>query len=333
MAAVIAVCLIVIMLPTTFASEQTFGEKIADYCENLGDTDGNEKITVTDARNALRISVGLESASPEALKNADIDNDGKITVTDARNILRYVVGLSGFEIPASIASKNEIVAFFVSAANNVKQECPGFSGEAASVAPSIIVSVPVFGDMELSEFLKMVDAEEEIPQYYNTNIERFTVYPGNKNQHINTFTVMREEWSSKATGEDVLSANITYSKGGYSIVIKYGKSIKYTESKLPADMSDIPYGRMFNVGKKSDYINQDAGSDMDYKFNSLTFDNGLVTCNIDASDNSIKNVQYFNTAILDITMSTKDDVPLKITMVTTMNTTINYNINRLVPAQ
>lgn len=52
-----------------------------------------EKFTAADAREALRMSVGLEEVSKETLERYDVDGDGKITATDAREILRESVGL------------------------------------------------------------------------------------------------------------------------------------------------------------------------------------------------------------------------------------------------
>lgn len=335
----IAMCFIVVMMSSAFASEQTFENKISDYCASLGDADDNGAIGVSDARRALRFAVKIEIPTPEEKRRADIDGNGIVSVSDARAILRYAVNISGFEIPKTIASKNDVVLYYVTLANRVKQEYPGFSGESTSIAPSIMISdvklsgIPFLSNMEFKEFLKLAGRESEIPEYYGAKTQEIAATAGNKNHHINLFTVTGKTWSSKAIGSDVSSATINYFKGEYRIAIKYNKSATYTASSLPNDMSEIPYGRMFNVGKKSDYINQNMGSDMDYMFNSVTFDNGSVDCNINASDFTLKTVKYFNTAILDVTMSTKGSESISMRMVTTMNTTTSYTINRLVPAK
>lgn len=59
----------------------------------LGDVDGNGKITAADARLALRASVGLENLNPTKKATADIDGNGTVTAADARLILRASVGL------------------------------------------------------------------------------------------------------------------------------------------------------------------------------------------------------------------------------------------------
>lgn len=61
----------------------------------LGDIDADTKITASDARLALRASVGLDKITENsaAFTAADVDADGKITAGDARLILRAAVGL------------------------------------------------------------------------------------------------------------------------------------------------------------------------------------------------------------------------------------------------
>ena len=61
--------------------------------ENIGDVDGDGKVTASDARLALRAAVGLETFDAETTDVADADRDGKITASDARLILRAAVGL------------------------------------------------------------------------------------------------------------------------------------------------------------------------------------------------------------------------------------------------
>ena len=65
-----------------------------------GDVDGNGKIETTDARLALRCSIGLEkyeAGSPEYLA-CDVNKDNKVGTDDARFILRKSVGLKDPEI-------------------------------------------------------------------------------------------------------------------------------------------------------------------------------------------------------------------------------------------
>ncbi len=61
-----------------------------------GDIDGSGKITVSDARLALRIATRLEVATDEQISAADINGDGKVTVSDARAILRFTSGIENF---------------------------------------------------------------------------------------------------------------------------------------------------------------------------------------------------------------------------------------------
>ena len=65
------------------------------YARSLhyGDIDMDGNVSSADARLALRISVGLENLSAEALRRADIFDSGIVTPENARTILRIAVGL------------------------------------------------------------------------------------------------------------------------------------------------------------------------------------------------------------------------------------------------
>ena len=65
------------------------------YARSLhyGDLDLDGNLSSADARLALRLSVGLEQLSPEALRRADIFDTGIVTAANARSILRVAVGL------------------------------------------------------------------------------------------------------------------------------------------------------------------------------------------------------------------------------------------------
>lgn len=58
-----------------------------------GDVDYDNRISAEDARLALRLSVGLESADDYPPQYADMDGDGIVSPGDARTILRVSVGL------------------------------------------------------------------------------------------------------------------------------------------------------------------------------------------------------------------------------------------------
>jgi len=81
----------------------TYEELAEKYAVTLGDVDGDGKITSTDARLTLQLSVG--KIRPEELKNAaaaDVDGDGKVTSTDARLLLQVAVGkISEEDLPAN----------------------------------------------------------------------------------------------------------------------------------------------------------------------------------------------------------------------------------------
>lgn len=58
-----------------------------------GDVNGDGKVTVEDARTALRAAVGLEKLDEKQTAAADYDGDGEVTAADARAILRKATGL------------------------------------------------------------------------------------------------------------------------------------------------------------------------------------------------------------------------------------------------
>ncbi len=70
----------------------------AETTNSIGDVNGDGKISASDARLALRASVGLEKLTDTQFKSADVNNDNKVTASDARTILRVSVGLENFEI-------------------------------------------------------------------------------------------------------------------------------------------------------------------------------------------------------------------------------------------
>ena len=64
----------------------------------IGDINGDDKITASDARLALRFSANLENPTEQQKKAADVNNDGKVNAIDARMILRVSAGLDKFDI-------------------------------------------------------------------------------------------------------------------------------------------------------------------------------------------------------------------------------------------
>lgn len=57
------------------------------------DLDGDGEVGVSDARAALRIAIGLDSATADIRERADVFGNGSLTVANARTILRIAIGL------------------------------------------------------------------------------------------------------------------------------------------------------------------------------------------------------------------------------------------------
>lgn len=64
---------------------------------DLGDVDGDGKVTAADARLVLRRAALLVTFTVEQDWLADVDDDGDVTARDARIILRVAAGLEEFE--------------------------------------------------------------------------------------------------------------------------------------------------------------------------------------------------------------------------------------------
>ncbi len=60
----------------------------------IGDVNGDGRITVSDARLALRAGAQLIELNDIELYAADVNGDGKVSAKDARSILRYVANLT-----------------------------------------------------------------------------------------------------------------------------------------------------------------------------------------------------------------------------------------------
>lgn len=73
----------------------------------IGDVDGDNLISASDARLVLRTSVFLEELTKEQTAAADIDKDGKLTASDARSILRASVNLE--ELHVHKFTKREVI--------------------------------------------------------------------------------------------------------------------------------------------------------------------------------------------------------------------------------
>lgn len=350
-AVLICSCIFILTAPAAaFADEPTIGEKIEQYTRGgyIGDVDRNGTVGVGDARNVLRVAVKLDTFSEEQELDADVDFNGTVSITDARSILRYAVGLSGFDIPVA---KEEIVEYFVNAANNVKTEKPGLDRKTTTVSPSIKISVTdtEVQDMELYDTKAYIDEQIElietyrnlwelilpkdeveklnekiaqwkenrdsIDEQYEPQIETFHVAAGNS--HYAAFTVRGKSWSSKAAAEDVQSAKLMYMKGLLYIDIAYGEEY-YTE--LPSDITTTKYGKMFDVPSSATFTKP---SRTDYKLNALSLKDGSVNCKIDFQTGAIKDVKYFFEYIWDYTVTGKSEIDNSDTESRTVHTVRN----------
>ena len=86
MAAVLLVCTMVVC-------SFSFAAGAEDVTILLGDVDGSQSVTSSDARLILRHSVRLQTIADEYLTAADVNQDTNVTSADARLALRMAVNL------------------------------------------------------------------------------------------------------------------------------------------------------------------------------------------------------------------------------------------------
>lgn len=87
------------ILSLLLAAVMLFTIVIPVFAAEKGDVDGDGTITAADARIALRMAVGLDTATDEQKLLADYDESGTVDAADARILLRLSVGLSADEKP------------------------------------------------------------------------------------------------------------------------------------------------------------------------------------------------------------------------------------------
>lgn len=103
-------CLLIAALTVpSWASAAEGEEKTGTEVCNIGDADGDGKITVADARTALRTAIGL-TETEEVKKEEDADLDGEVTVEDARFILRVSIGLDSFYLAGGDKYKADVAS-------------------------------------------------------------------------------------------------------------------------------------------------------------------------------------------------------------------------------
>ncbi len=82
---------------TTQPSDEEETKNPDELVFELGDVDGDGKVTAADARRILRRAAKLIVLTNEEEVRADVDKDGKITAADARKVLRVSAKLDTFE--------------------------------------------------------------------------------------------------------------------------------------------------------------------------------------------------------------------------------------------
>ena len=89
------------------AEKPAVPEKPAPEKVKMGDIDGDNAVTASDARVILRCAVGLDKLSSDVIAYANLDYDNAITASDARLALRTAVGMETLTQHAFVCSGNK----------------------------------------------------------------------------------------------------------------------------------------------------------------------------------------------------------------------------------
>ncbi len=139
-------------VPVLYVYEDTAAaELVADEGYNHvvlgvpGDVDIDKVVSAADARTALRIAVGLKTASPEELYMADIDGDLKVSAADARTILRIAVDLEEVDVDELLqkpSTPTEIIHYYADTLNRASELQAGYTKKVSGS----YVERPLIGD-------------------------------------------------------------------------------------------------------------------------------------------------------------------------------------------
>lgn len=120
----------------------------------LGDTNLDGKVTLTDARKALRVAAKLEKTDLP-ITAFDADGNGKIGLSDARIILRYAAKLQKFDYGFDKDGKPNAIAAFKTASYSLSAQM-AVDGEAPMDVTIAINGNDIFMDLgELMEGTKI----------------------------------------------------------------------------------------------------------------------------------------------------------------------------------
>ncbi len=271
------------------------------------DVNQDGSYSTEDAAVVLKAAAGI---LPEN-ESYDVNSDNNVTIKDAIKMLRI---LSGVE---SIITDEEALTLFNSKLNACKTEEPGFTKTSTATCYSMKISQSVkasnaligamlkdmvFTDLEYDKYVdKMVammgssdnltasekqqiaDMKKSAEDYRKPQIQTYDVEQGSYYSHYRHFPREYKNIASELVLSDISSISYTMVNGNICFIVKLPK-MTYA-SNYPADDSQTPYGRVFNL---VDFSVSDGS-----KINSLVFNNGKITMYFDAVTGEMKTVDYY----------------------------------------
>ncbi len=241
---VLSLLLVLVMTLSVFSSGI-----IANASESteIGDADGDGKVTSKDALLILRIAAGIEDSTPEMLVRCDVNKDGYLSIFDARKILRCAAGLvslkqtglfKGFNGNGIFANEQQLLDYFNTNINKIKSEKYGFSYIKD-------VNMTTF-EMESATFLGVAteNTDEIIKKIFETantdaDDEGYVIAGKSSN---NVMSVEGKTYVSTLASEDVFGSKAVadQSRGVITITIAIPDSEK-------VDIADSSYIKVFNT--------------------------------------------------------------------------------------
>ncbi|MBQ6935021.1 MAG: hypothetical protein IJN49_00605, partial [Clostridia bacterium] len=318
---VLSLLLTVCLLMTAFSvnafaadsSEEANANLTKEYTEifssqlNRGDLNGDNKVTVDEAKKFLRIAARLDE--PEANVNYDLTGDGKVTTEDARRALRIA---SGLEMGAT---DEEIFNYFKNEINTVKITFPGFDRTVTSqctdarIAVTGAPKIPLYPDInanyeEIRSYYKrtektwkLVASDEEYKAMlddaestYEPDVVTKTVDKGSKS-HYTYFPVMSLSNTCRLDFEDIKDIKLDSSKDGKFIITMTMDKYTYDEKNpYPAttyeatERENLPYGKIFNLPT----FNQNN----QYEVEKVVLDEGKVILTVDSATGRVIDADF-----------------------------------------
>ncbi len=244
-----------------------------------GDVDGDGEATSSDARMALRKSVGLETFNATQTRAADVDFDGTVTSSDARLILRASVGLETLTTKDLYFNGHLVANDSITVENGIVCIDPDCSCGGATLMPSfnaLVNALKTPGSLNyFSGFTKTVSSTpkptckptstwhlglaELMEGLLADSVEAETITDFTdftKRRHVNnaTFFVAGKSYVSALSDSDVKSVTMT-KMSGVDFIKALPSSVTSTESSEVFDLTQIKAATKGDVYKVTVTLN------------------------------------------------------------------------------